>query len=120
MLVRGVPIVAATNTENGVIYVVNKVLTEETSSGSVLEEIQLRPELSTFYNYLQRTPLISKLQGEHITLPFHDFSFFFLSDFLLCLSNFFSLSLSFFSSYFFVKESLLPQAISVIEDVSEK
>lgn len=63
MLVRGVPIVAATNTENGVIYVLNKVLTEETSSASVLEEIQLRPELSTFYNYLQRTPLISKLQG---------------------------------------------------------
>ena len=107
MLVRGVPIVAATNTENGVIYVVNKVLTEETSSGSVLEEIQLRPELSTFYNYLQRTPLISKLQGEHFSR-------------LLFLSLFLLLFLSFtfiFLFIFFVKESLLlPQAISVIED----
>lgn len=67
MMVRGTPIIAATNAQNGVIYVINKVMTDETTSGSLLEELASHPEVSTFYNYLSRSPISRKLQGKVIS-----------------------------------------------------
>jgi hypothetical protein len=64
MMVRGTPIIAATNAQNGVIYVINKVMTDETTSGSLLEELAAQPDVSTFYNYLSRSPVARKLQGK--------------------------------------------------------
>jgi len=64
MLVRGTPIIAATTAQNGVIYVINKVLTEETKSTSILDELANNGEVSIFYNYLSRSPISRRLQGK--------------------------------------------------------
>lgn len=68
MLVRGTPILAATSAQNGVIYVINKVLVEGATSSNVLTEIERRPELSMFYSLLQRSSLVQKLQGKRVAL----------------------------------------------------
>ena len=63
MLVKGTPIIAATNTQNGVIYVINKVMTEETTSATVVEELANMPDASIFYQYISRSTQIRRLQG---------------------------------------------------------
>lgn len=66
MLVKGTPIIAATNTQNGVIYVIPKVMTEETSSATVIEELGSIPDISIFYQYITRSTQLRRLQGKHL------------------------------------------------------
>ena len=63
MMVKGTPIIAATNTQNGVIYVINSVMTQETTSANVIEELAGQPDCSIFYHYISRSTQIRRLQG---------------------------------------------------------
>lgn len=66
VLVGGVPVVAATNAENGVVYVLNEPLIKDEVKNikrNIFEEIKNRPELSIFNDYLERTDFAQKLQG---------------------------------------------------------
>lgn len=64
MLVRGTPIIAATNAQNGVIYVISKVMAEETKSTSLLEELERESDVSIFNGYIKRSAWLRKLQGK--------------------------------------------------------
>jgi len=67
ILVGGVPVIAATPARNGAVYVVSKVLyspNNQPSSRNVIDELIRRPELSTFLNYVRRTKLPQRLQGQ--------------------------------------------------------
>ena len=69
MMVKGTPIIAATNTQNGVIYVINSVLTEETTAATVVEQLASSSDTSVFYSLITRSTQIRRLQGQ--SLPPH-------------------------------------------------
>lgn len=69
MLVRGTPIIAATNAQNGVIYVISKVMAEETKSTSLLEELEKESDVSIFNGYIKRSAWLRKLQGKSPVTP---------------------------------------------------
>lgn len=64
MLVRGTPIIAATHAQNGVIYVISKVMAEETKSTNILDQLERESDVSIFNGYIKRSAWLRKLQGE--------------------------------------------------------
>ena len=78
VFIGSAPVLAATNANNGQVYVLSKMLDDETvkpKARSILEELDKMPQLSTFKALLENTRLPEILKGKQTELRFkHQFS----------------------------------------------
>lgn len=64
VVVDGQPVIAATRTKNGMVYVLNKFLNLTQQVPNVIDLIETQPQLSTFLSYLTFSSLADRLKRE--------------------------------------------------------